>query len=62
MQPDNRVDIDIELNHDEWYQLMCIAHEQDITLNQMVAQVLTAALAQHEQLDTLEQDNAHDTA
>jgi len=48
--------MEIELSHDQWYQLMRRAHEQDITLNHMVEQVLTAAL------DGLEQENQHDPA
>lgn len=62
MESDNRVDMEIVLGHDEWYQLMRLAHERDITLNQMVQQVLTAALEQQEQIDTLEQEHKHDPA
>lgn len=41
MTEDNRVDFEIELANEEWYTLMKIAHEQDITLNQLVERVLT---------------------
>ena len=41
---DNRVDVEIELTDEEWYTLMKIAHEQDITLNQLVEQVLAAEI------------------
>ena len=43
-ETDNRVDVEIELNDEEWYTLMKIAHEQDITLNQLVERVLTAEI------------------
>jgi predicted DNA-binding ribbon-helix-helix protein len=38
---DNRVDVPIELTDEDWYNLMKIAHERDITLNQLVEQILT---------------------
>ena len=37
---DNRVIIGIELEQDLLYQLMLMAHEQDITLNQLIEKVL----------------------
>ena len=37
---DNRVIIGLELDQDLLYQLMLIAHEQDITLNQLVERIL----------------------
>jgi predicted HicB family RNase H-like nuclease len=37
---DNRVIIGIELEQDLLYQLMLMAHEQDITLNQMIERIL----------------------
>lgn len=37
---DNRVIIGIELEQDLLYQLMLMAHEQDITLNQLIEQIL----------------------
>jgi predicted HicB family RNase H-like nuclease len=37
---DNRVIIGLELEQDLLYQLMLMAHEQDITLNQLVEQIL----------------------
>ena len=43
-ETDNRVDIDIELADEEWFALMKIAHEQDITLNQLVERVLAAEI------------------
>jgi predicted HicB family RNase H-like nuclease len=40
MTPDNRVIIGLELEQDLLYQLMLMAHEQDITLNQLIEQIL----------------------
>jgi len=37
---DDRVIIGLELEQDLLYQLMLMAHEQDITLNQLVEQIL----------------------
>ena len=36
MTEDNRVTIEIDLGEDLLYQLMLMAHEHDITLNQMI--------------------------
>lgn len=41
---DTRVSVPIDLSHDELFTLMTMAHERDITLNQLVAEVLTVAL------------------
>jgi len=41
MMEDNRVDVPIELTDEQWYSLMKMAHERDITLNQLVEQILT---------------------
>ena len=38
---DNRVDVPIELTDEQWYSLMKTAHERDITLNQLVEEILT---------------------
>jgi predicted HicB family RNase H-like nuclease len=37
---DDRVIIGLELEQDLLYQLMLMAHEQDITLNQLVEKIL----------------------
>ena len=37
---DNREDLVLNLEHDELYRLMLMAHEQDITLNQLVENIL----------------------
>jgi len=44
---DGRATVEIELDREEWYQLMMMAHERDITLNQMVEQLLRKAIAQY---------------
>lgn len=53
-ETDNRVEVELELTNEEWFQLMRMAHEQDITLNQLVERVLTA------EIDRLEQERAND--
>ena len=40
MTNDNRVSIEVDLTDEEWYTLMKLAHEQDITLNQLVENIL----------------------
>ena len=40
MTENNRVSIEVDLTDDEWYTLMKIAHERDITLNQLVENIL----------------------
>ena len=52
IETDNRVDIEIDLADEEWFTLMKIAHEQDITLNQLVERVLTA------EIDRLEKEQS----
>jgi hypothetical protein len=48
---DTRVTVPLELSDDEMLRLMTMAHEQDITLNQLVEQILTLAIqAQKEQI------------
>jgi len=37
---DPRVQLPLDLSNDEWFQLMKIAHEKDITLNQLVTDIL----------------------
>ena len=55
-KPDNRVDLPVHLTDQEWYALMRRAHDQDITLNQLVNQILT------EEIDRIEKEQAHDQA
>ena len=49
---DNRVDVPIELTDEQWYSLMKMAHERDITLNQLVEQILTL------EMERLEKDES----
>ena len=37
----DRVNVDIDLNDEELFTLMKMAHERDITLNQLVNNILT---------------------
>jgi predicted HicB family RNase H-like nuclease len=48
MTTDNRVTIKIDLEEDVLYQLMLRAHEQDITLNQLVERILREFIDEHE--------------
>lgn len=48
MTTDNRVTIKIDLEEDVLYQLMLQAHEQDITLNQLVERILREFIDEHE--------------
>lgn len=43
------VDVTIELEREQWYQLMIMAHERDITLNQMVEHILRQAIENHDE-------------
>jgi hypothetical protein len=45
---DARVQMPLDLDNELLFDLMKRAHEQDITLNQMIEQVLRAAIEQHE--------------
>jgi hypothetical protein len=44
---DGRSSVEVELDREEWYQLMMSAHERDITLNQMVELLLREAIAHY---------------
>lgn len=41
---DERVQLPLELTTDEWHDLMKLAHERDITLNQLIAEILLNAI------------------
>jgi hypothetical protein len=41
---DTRITVPLEMGDDEMLRLMTMAHEQDITLNQLVEQILTLAI------------------
>jgi predicted DNA-binding ribbon-helix-helix protein len=55
-RPDNRVDVPIELTDEEWYTLMRMAHDRDITLNQLVEEILAA------EINRIEKEQEHDPA
>jgi hypothetical protein len=42
---DTRQEVEIDLDNEDWFQLMKMAHERDITLNQMVEHVLREQIA-----------------
>lgn len=48
MTTDNRVIMKIDLEQDLLFQLMLLAHEQDITLNQLVERILREFIDEHE--------------
>lgn len=43
----NMVTIQVDMTDDEWYTLMKIAHDQDITLNQLVNNILEEELLKY---------------
>lgn len=45
---DNKVSVPLDLDDDELFMMMKLAHEQDITLNQLVEKILIEAIKQHE--------------
>jgi predicted DNA-binding ribbon-helix-helix protein len=42
-----RATVEVELDDHEWYELMKLAHERDITLNQLVEQILREFILEH---------------
>ena len=42
-----RATVEVELEDHEWYELMKLAHERDITLNQLVEQILREFIQEH---------------
>ena len=45
---DTRISMPIDLDKEELFQLMSLAHEKDITLNQLVEQILEEVIRKHE--------------
>ena len=43
----SRTTVEVELDDHEWYELMKLAHERDITLNQLVEQILRDFIQEH---------------
>jgi len=60
MDYDNRVQVPLTLDDDQMFELMRMAHEQDITLNQMVERVLREVIEQHESVHITNTDNPVD--
>lgn len=52
---DNRQEVEIDLPDDELFALMKMAHERDITLNQLVGQILEEQIDRLKQLDKEQQ-------
>jgi hypothetical protein len=44
---DRRTTVEVELDDHEWYELMKLAHQRDITLNQLVEQILRDFIQEH---------------
>ena len=44
---DTRVQVPLDFSDEELFEYMKLAHEQDVTFNQLVTQALTEAIAQH---------------
>jgi predicted DNA-binding ribbon-helix-helix protein len=42
-----RATVEVELDDHEWYELMKLAHQRDITLNQLVEQILREFIQEH---------------
>jgi hypothetical protein len=43
----NLATVEVELDDHEWYELMKLAHQRDITLNQLVEQILREFILEH---------------
>lgn len=49
MTADTRETIEIDIEQELLYQIMLLAHERDITLNQMIEHILREYIAVHNQ-------------
>lgn len=54
MEKDNRVEIELDLDEHEIYQLAMEAHKRDITLNKMIEIILQEAIDRHKVNGTLD--------
>jgi len=54
MENDNRVEVEINLDEHEIYQLAMEAHKRDITLNKMVEIILQEVIDKHKVNGTLD--------
>ena len=52
METDNRENIEVDLSDEEFLAVAKLAHERDITFNQMVEIILMEAIKQHENIRT----------
>lgn len=50
---DTRVQVPLVLDQDHLYEMMKLAHQRDITLNELVESVLTEAIAEYERTGTI---------
>lgn len=57
---DDRVSVPLTLDDDQLFDLMKLAHERDITLNQLVEDVLRTAIEQYETVHVTNTDNPID--
>ena len=57
---DVRVEVPLTLDDQQVFELMRLAHQQDITLNQLVENVLREAIEQHESVHITNTDNPID--
>jgi hypothetical protein len=46
---DTRVQVPLELDDSEMFKLMTLAHERDVTLNQLVADILWDQIKKHDE-------------
>ena len=54
MENDNRVEVELDLDEHEIYQLAMEAHKRDITLNKMIEGILQEVIDRHKVNGTLE--------
>lgn len=59
MKKDKRVSIEVNLEEEVLYQVMLLAHERDITLNQCVEQILKLEIERLER-DKQERESNHE--
>jgi predicted HicB family RNase H-like nuclease len=53
MENDDRVEVELDLNEHEIYQLAMEAHKRDITLNKMIESILQEVVDKHRVNGTL---------
>lgn len=55
--PDGREDVELDLDRDTLFQLMLTAHEQDITLNQLVENILRKVIEDQQRTEMAREGN-----